>query len=141
MLTAYCDGACRGGNPGFTSAAFVVYDGTEEKFTGKYYLGPERHTNNYAEFMALLYLLHALDHYGLRRVEIYSDSKLVVETLYQRWELKEPSLVLFMLQAYALLTRGNHSLEHLKGHDGNRGNERADALANEGLDDAGIPLA
>jgi ribonuclease HI len=119
----------------------VCYDGTEEKFTGKYYLGPERHTNNHSEFMALLYLLHALDYYNLKRVAIYSDSQLVVETLYQRWELKEPSLIPLMLQAYALLTRGNHTLEHGKGHDDTPGNIRADALANECLDDAGIPLA
>jgi ribonuclease HI len=141
VYQAYCDAACRGGNPGFCSAAFVVYDGADEKFTGKYYLGPERHTNNYSEYLALLYLLHALDYYGLKRVEIYSDSKLVVETLYQRWELKEPSLIPLMLQAYALLTRGNHSVEHTKGHSGTIGNEKADTLANETLDDAGIPLA
>jgi ribonuclease HI len=141
MLTAYCDGACRGGNPGFTSAAFVCYDGDTEKFIGKYYLGPERHTNNYAEFKALLFLLMVLDHYELKRVSIYSDSQLVVNTVNQQWQTQSPSLLHVVPMAYALLVRGNHTLEHLKGHDGNKGNERADALANECLDDAGIPLA
>jgi ribonuclease HI len=141
MLTAYCDGACRGGNPGFTSAAFVVYDGDAEKFLGKYYLGPERHTNNHAEFMALLYLLHALDHYGMKRVSIYSDSKLVVNTVTQQWLTNAEDLKTPVFKAYAMLVRGNHTLEHCKGHDANKGNERADTLANECLDDAGIPLA
>lgn len=141
MLTAYCDGACRGGNPGFTSAAFVVYDGDTEKFTGKYYLGPDRHTNNYAEYMALLYLLHVLEHYNMKRVAIYSDSQLVVNTVNQLWIAKEPALLMHVFSAYAMLVRGNHTLEHCKGHDGNKGNERADTLANECLDDAGIPLA
>lgn len=141
MLTAYCDGACRGGNPGFTSAAFVVYDGAGERLTGKYYLGPERHTNNYAEYTALLMLLQTLDYYGFKRVAIYSDSQLVVNTVGQVWDVKEHYLKEIVFRAYAMMVRGNHTLEHLKGHDGNRGNERADTLANEALDDAGIALA
>jgi len=91
--------------------------------------------------MALMMLLHSLAHFGLNRASIYSDSQLVVNTVNQQWQTQSPSLFSIVPMTYALLVRGNHTLEHLKGHDGNKGNERADTLANEALDDAGVPLA
>lgn len=141
MITAYTDGACRGGNPGYTSASFVVYDGDKETFGMGRFLGQERRTNNYAEYKALLYLLSYLQWFRIRGVTIYSDSQLVVNQVNQEWAINKDELSGMALHAYGLLVRGSHHLEHVKGHDGNKGNERADQLANEALDIAGIPLA
>jgi hypothetical protein len=49
--TLYFDGGSRG-NPGIAGAGIVLYDGTEEIWHGKTYLGDDA-TNNEAEYLAL----------------------------------------------------------------------------------------
>lgn len=131
-LHGYCDGACRGGNPGGASCAYVLYDGDKELWSIGRYLGTQ--TNNYAEYQGLLGLLFALTYLDIRNVWIYSDSKLVVNQVSQEWKVESPDLKDFASQAYGLLTRGGHKLFFVKGHDGNIGNERADELCNATLD-------
>lgn len=59
---------------------------------------------------------------------------LVVEQTNQRWVCDKPDLKKLMSLAYALLVRGGHALRHIDGHSGHQGNEEADALCNELLD-------
>lgn len=139
MITAYCDGACRVSNPGQAACAFVVYDAAQEICFDKAYLGPALKTNNYAEYMGLYMLLNRLDYLKLKNVSIYCDSKLVVGQVNQEMTINSEELKPLALQAYALLVRGRHKLEHIKGHSGNIGNERADQLCNEALDAVGRP--
>lgn len=134
LLTAYTDGACRGGNPGFTSCAWVLYENNKMIDSDSHYLGPERHTNNYAEFQGLIRLLKHLYQNNFRNVIIYSDSELVVNQTLGKWATNLESTRLFAAQAYGLLIQGCHMLKHVKGHDGDEGNERADALCNASLD-------
>ena len=138
MLTAYCDGACRVSNPGQTSAAWVLYDGDAEVSSYGLYLGPMLHTNNYAEFWGLILLLSNLERTGVSGVTIYCDSQLVVNQVNTEWAIKNIDNAYLAYQAYAMLVRGRHKLIHVKGHNGDKGNERADELANEALDRAGI---
>jgi ribonuclease HI len=138
MITAYVDGACRGGNPGFTSCAWVLYDSQAkdadyELFQAQY-LGPERHTNNFSEYHALILLLEYLYIHNYRNVIIHSDSELVVNQTLGKWVINQEELRSYATKCYGLIVRGCHVLKHIKGHDGNKGNERADALCNEILD-------
>jgi len=133
-MKAYCDGACRVSNPGETSAAFVVFDGAQLTAWGARYLGPELHTNNHAEFQGLLDLLKWAEDTQTKNLDIFCDSKLVVNTTTQTWQLKEAELLPLRDLAYALLTRGHHTLQHVHGHSGDRGNEYADRLCNLALD-------
>jgi ribonuclease HI len=134
--TAYTDGACRGGNPGFTSCAWVLYDSKlpDHEICGAEYLGPERHTNNYAEYQGLILLLEYLYLHNIRNVVIHSDSELVVNQVNQSWQINDESYCKMAAKCYGLLVLGSHVLKHIKGHAGNKGNERADALCNAMLD-------
>ena len=140
MITAYTDGACRGGNPGFTSCAWVLYENSTDGVRSvevahdSKYLGPERHTNNFAEYMGLVLLLEYLYTHNFRNVVIYSDSELVVNQVNQSWQINNEDLRKMSAKAYGLLLQGCHVLKHIKGHDGNVGNERADELCNAVLD-------
>jgi ribonuclease HI len=133
-IQIYTDGACRKGNPGQTSCAFVAYNGTAEVFRQGIYLGPELHTNNYAEFQGLIFALKWASILGITRIMLFCDSKLVVNTVNETWELKEESLKTIQIYARALMIRGNHTLHHIKGHSGILGNEVADLICNEILD-------
>ena len=134
-MKAFTDGACRRGNPGQTSCAWAIFsnDGHLGPDAARY-LGPELHSNNYAEFQGLLDLLKFAYAHSEKNLEIFCDSKLVVNTVNQAWQLKEPSLVPLRDQAYALMIIGRHTLEHVHGHSGNPGNEYVDKMCNEALD-------
>lgn len=135
-MRAYTDGACRCGNPGETSAAWVVFqeDGNGPKYEGSRYLGPELHTNNYAEYQAMLHLLRYAEAFQVKNLDIFCDSKLVVEQVKGNWKVNEPSLLPFQREAHALFIRGGHTLTHIRGHQGDPGNEYVDRLCNEVLD-------
>jgi ribonuclease HI len=136
-MKAYTDGACRCGNPGETSCAFAVFgtDVVRPLAQDKRYLGPELHTNNYAEYQGLLDLLKWADKTGVIRLDIYCDSKLVVNQVMDEWDVNSEELKPLLLQAYGLRVRGMHLVHHVKGHDGDYGNEYVDVLCNEALDE------
>ena len=134
MIEAYCDGACRGGNPGFTSCAWIVLRPGQPPEKCGYYLGPELHTNNYAEYMGLITLLEHLYRQNYRNVTIYSDSELVVNQVNQNWVINNEELRRMVAKAYGLVIAGGHILKHVKGHAGNKGNEAVDLLCNDVLD-------
>ena len=134
--TAYVDGACRVSNPGVCSCAWVLYDSSwiaPQDKSNSYYLGPELHTNNYAEYMGLIKLLEYLYMDNIRNVVIHSDSKLVVNQTLHNWECNG-DLRPLMSKAYGLLVQGCHVLKHVKGHADTPGNNRADELCNAMLD-------
>lgn len=135
MLKAYTDGACRISNPGLCSCAWVLYGTLDGERSAGHYLGPELHTNNYAEYMGLVNLLTYLYTSGIRNVFIYCDSKLVVNQVNQAWEINDLDLRKMATQAYGLLKQAGHTLVHVKGHDGELGNERADQICNQILDE------
>jgi len=135
MPKAYTDGACRISNPGLCSCAFVLYDDQyKEKYSVSVYLGPELHTNNYAEYKGLLTCLQVLYYMQLKGVDIYCDSKLVVQQSLGKWKVNEEALKPLASEAFGLIAAGGHRLHHIAGHNGDLGNERADALCNACLD-------
>lgn len=135
MRTAYTDGACRISNPGLCSCAWVIYENGIEVAHDSHYLGHQFRTNNYAEYMGLLLLLEHLYTNNIRNVIIHCDSELVVNQTMGRWDINKPDLKNFAAKAYGLIMQGCHVLKHVKGHDGTVGNERADELCNEALNE------
>jgi ribonuclease HI len=134
MITAYTDGACRISNPGLCSCAWVLYKGEDEGTFDGQYLGPDFHSNNFAEYKGLLNLLEYLYTHSIRNVIIYSDSELVVNQVNQNWQIINDDLRKMATKAYGLLVQGCHVLKHVKGHDECKGNIRADQICNEILD-------
>src|SRR5712692_443454 len=132
VYTANIDGAARG-NPGPASYGVVLRrpDGTPLESLGKY-IG--RHTNNVAEYYALIAALdYALAHH-LKRLRIRSDSELLVRQVQGLYKVKSPDLrplherarkMIASLEAFAI--------EHIPREQ----NADADAVANAALDSTG----
>lgn len=139
MLLAYCDGACRGGNPGECACAFAV-DLQGHWYTHARYLGPELHTNNFAEYQGLLDLLKWANE-AVTGLDIYCDSQLVVKQVSGEWGVKHEELRPLRDLAYALLIRGRHKLHWIRGHEQAEreedriGNTLVDKLCNLALDE------
>ena len=78
-VTVYTDGACSG-NPGPGGwAAILKYGAAEKVMSG----GAAETTNNRMELLGVISALEALKEPC--RVELYSDSKYVIDALEKRW--------------------------------------------------------
>ena len=127
----FTDGACQG-NPGAAGAGAVLKlpDGTtHERFAA---LGVA--TNNVGELSAIGLALDLLDEAGFShtdRAEICTDSKYTFGLLELGWKAKSNTELVLGLRDR--LKGRNVRLHWVAGHVGIVENERADALANEGV--------
>lgn len=136
-VTIYADGACLG-NPGPGGyGSVLLYNGRRKELSGGY----RRTTNNRMEIMAVLVALKALKEPC--RVELYSDSQYVVNAMNKGWArkwrakgwkraenepAKNPDLWAELLDA---AQQHRVAFKWVKGHAGNKENERCDQLALE----------
>jgi len=139
LVIIYTDGACRG-NPGVGGwGAVLSYKGNTKELYG----GERETTNNRMELMAVINALEALT--KPCHVQINSDSKYVLqgitewmESWKQRGWLTASKKPVKNEDLWRRLdaARNRHRIEWLwvKGHSGDAGNDRADRLANMGID-------
>lgn len=140
-ITIYTDGACRG-NPGPGGWGAVLEAGKHRKTLCG---GELETTNNRMELMAAIEALSALKRPSA--VDLYTDSVYVRDGI-TRWlpswkqrgwrtAAKKPVKNQDLWQRLDTLAAGHEVAWHwVKGHAGHPGNEAADALANEGLEQA-----
>lgn len=138
-ITLYTDGACSG-NPGPGGWGALLISGPHEK---KLCGGESPTTNNRMEMMAAIK--------GLEAIKESSDVILITDSVYLKngitqwihnWKKKnwrtaaggEVKNVDLWKELEIAIERHNIEWRWVKGHSGDYGNEMADALANEGLD-------
>lgn len=141
LIEIYTDGACRG-NPGPGGwGALLMANGREKELCG----GERSTTNNRMELTAAIRGLQALKRNC--SVTVYTDSEYVrrgIDEWLANWKrrgwktagrkpVKNQDLWRALDEAVS-----DHQVtwRWVKGHAGNPGNERADELANRGLDEA-----
>lgn len=126
----YSDGAARG-NPGPAGAGAVLVEpsGQVVDRLGKF-LGTQ--TNNYAEYMGLLLGLKRAQELGVREVEVFADSELMIRQLGGRYQVKSPSLRPLYEEALKLL----NEFERVKlVHVPREMNRAADEMSNRAIDE------
>lgn len=134
-LRLHVDGASRG-NPGEAGFGVHVTDVGGSEVASLYgYLG--RATNNVAEYQALLHGLRWALARGAKRVEIFSDSELLVRQLSGRYRVKSGGLQPLHREAQGLLA---HFESARLTHVPRERNREADALANRAVDEKGSNL-
>lgn len=125
------DGASRG-NPGEAGCGAVIYDEHGEILKElSSYLGLS--TNNVAEYRGLLMGLEGVLKLGGRKLEIRSDSELLVRQLNGVYRVKDEKLKVLYRKALDLLGRLEaYRINHVRREH----NKLADRLANLGIDEA-----
>jgi ribonuclease HI len=142
VVDIYTDGACSG-NPGPGGwGAVLSYEGHEKEIYGG---EPEATTNNRMELMAAIRALESLKRPVA--VRLHTDSTYVrsgITSWLASWKRngwktasKQPVKNADLWQRLEAAVQ-QHQVQWLwvKGHNGNVGNERADALANRGVAEA-----
>jgi ribonuclease HI len=137
-VTAYTDGACKG-NPGPGGWGVLLISGEHRReLCG----GEPQTTNNRMEMMAVIQALSALKSPSV--VQLHLDSEYVrqgITSWIHNWKRRgwrtadgKPVKNVDLWQRLDVLA-AQHRVQWLwvKGHAGDPGNERADALANEGV--------
>ena len=141
-IVIYTDGACKGNpGPGGWGALLRAADGAEKELCG----GELETTNNRMEMMAVIEALSALKRPC--HVILCVDSQYVLKGMTEwlhgwkakgwRTAAKQPVKNVDLWQRLdALVHQSEHRIEWqwVKGHAGDPGNERADALANRGVE-------
>jgi ribonuclease HI len=139
-VTIYADGGCRG-NPGPGGWGVVLQSGGIEK---ELWGGEPHTTNNRMELTAVIRALEALKR--PTATQVHTDSQYVQKGINEwihNWKRngwrtadKKPVKNADLWQILDGLAR-QHEIEWLwvKGHAGHPGNERADRLANRGIDE------
>ena len=141
-ITIYTDGACKG-NPGPGGwGAWLSQGGHERELWG----GEPLTTNNRMELTAVIEALAALKRHS--DVVLYTDSQYVrqgITVWIHNWKKsgwktadRKPVKNIDLWQRLDALA-ATHQVQWrwVKGHAGDPGNERADALANQGADSVG----
>jgi ribonuclease HI len=138
IVDIFTDGACSG-NPGPGGwGALLVYRGHEKALTG----GEPATTNNRMELTAAIQALEALTRPA--RVRLYTDSNYLKDGITRwihRWKAngwktadrKPVKNAELWRRLDAALARHDIDWHWVRGHAGHDGNERADALAREGM--------
>jgi len=140
MINIYTDGACKG-NPGPGGWGALIVDGDIEN---EIFGGEENTTNNRMEIMAVIMALETID--TQNEITIFTDSKYVQKGINEwinKWKIngwkssnnKTVKNKDLWVQLDDLTSKHKVNWFWVKGHAGHEFNERADMLANKGLDD------
>jgi ribonuclease HI len=130
VVRIHTDGAARG-NPGPAAFAYVIERDGEEDIEGNGYLGTQ--TNNAAEYIALVRALEHAVKLKARRLEVFTDSDLMVNQMSGMYKVKNIGLKPYWEQARRLVKEFESvNIQHVPREQ----NGRADRLCNAALDGA-----
>lgn len=128
-LTIYTDGGARG-NPGPAAIGVVIEENGRVIESFGRTVGQA--TNNQAEYQAVAAALTYAHEHGANRVDILSDSELIVHQLAGRYKLKNKYLGQWYVKIQSLINQiGTVHFRHIRREQ----NSAADALVNQALDD------
>lgn len=132
-ITIFSDGGARG-NPGPAGIGAVLFDEQKQVLAEiSEFIGEK--TNNQAEYLALLAGIKKALELGADAVELFLDSKLVVEQIAGRWKIKDLEMRKLAEKVHAVLEKfSSWEIAHVPREK----NRLADQLANRAMDARGF---
>lgn len=132
MIKVFIDGASSG-NPGEAGIGYLIYKEENLIKKGSFYLGIT--TNNFAEYMALIFSLVEALNLKEESCYVYSDSKLLCEQINGNYKVKNKNL-------YPLYILSKHLISFFKqfriNYISRKENKEADKLAKEVIKSEGV---
>lgn len=126
----FADGGSRG-NPGPSGAGAIITVDGQTKATVSSFVGHT--TNNVAEYMGLLLALEKAIEIGIKQVDVYMDSELIVKQMKGIYRVKNEKLLPLFVKARGLASKfSSFTISHVRREH----NKIADQLANQAMDEA-----
>jgi ribonuclease HI len=127
MMRVYIDGASVG-NPGKVGIGYLIYAGDKVLHKEGIYLGIQ--TNNFAEYMALIFALTEVLSSGEKQAEVFSDSNLLCEQINGKFKVKNKNIYPLYVLAKKLISKfEKFTITHIDREN----NKEADKLATEAI--------
>jgi ribonuclease HI len=125
MVEVYIDGASIG-NPGRIGIGYLIYKGNSLLKKEGLYLGIQ--TNNFSEYMALIFSLLEVFAMGEKKCRVFSDSKLLCEQIKGNFKVKNKNIYsLFVLAKRIISKLDEFDIIYIKREE----NAKADKLARD----------
>jgi len=125
MIKVYIDGSSIG-NPGRAGVGYLMYNDNVLIKEGSVYLGIQ--SNNFAEYMALIFSLIEILNMQKEQYMFFSDSKLLCEQINGNFKVKNKNIYpLFVLAKKMISKLDNFKITHMAREN----NKEADKLARE----------
>ncbi|MCF7869739.1 MAG: ribonuclease HI family protein [Candidatus Omnitrophica bacterium] len=123
MITAYIDGSSIG-NPGKAGIGYLIYKDKKVVQKESIYLGIQ--SNNFAEYMGLIFALTDIIASGQKECLVYTDSKLVCEQIKGNFKVKHQNILPLYALAQKIISKfDKFKIEHILRDK----NKEADKLA------------
>ena len=123
MVKVFTDGASIG-NPGKVGVGYVIYKNEKRIKDGSVFLGNQ--TNNFAEYMAVIFALTEVLGMGERECEVLTDSQLVCEQIKGNYKVTNENIFpLFTLAKKIIAQFNKFTITHIPREK----NEEADKLS------------
>ncbi|MCF7872852.1 MAG: ribonuclease HI family protein [Candidatus Omnitrophica bacterium] len=123
MITAYIDGSSIG-NPGKAGIGYLIYKNKKVIKEESIYLGIQ--SNNFAEYMGLIFALTDIVTSGQKECLVYTDSKLVCEQINGNFKVKHQNILPLYTLAKKIISKfDKFKIEHILRDK----NKEADKLA------------
>ena len=132
MIKIFIDGASSG-NPGRSGIGYLIYKGENLIKKRSFYLGIA--TNNFAEYMALIFSLVEALNLKEENCCVYSDSKLLCEQINENYKVKNKNLYpLYILSKHLISFFRQFKINYISREE----NKEADKLAKEVIKNEGV---
>ncbi|MCF7873569.1 MAG: ribonuclease HI family protein [Candidatus Omnitrophica bacterium] len=123
MITVYIDGSSIG-NPGKAGIGYLIYKDKKLVQEESVYLGVQ--SNNFAEYMGLIFSLADVVARGERKCLVYTDSKLVCEQINGNFKVKHQNILPLYTLAKKMISKiDEFTIKHILREK----NKEADKLA------------
>ena len=125
MINIYVDGSSIG-NPGKSGVGYLIYQNNKLLKKRSVYLGVQ--TNNFAEYMAVIFpLIDAIEE-NQKKVKVFSDSQLICEQIKGNYKVKNQNIYpLFVLSKNLISKLDSFEITHIDREN----NQEADELAKQ----------
>ncbi len=131
---AYVDGSYLASTGEFSCGAVLFYDGKKEEISRRFHREDLAEMHNVAgEIMGAVTVIRRCAELGLSEVEIYHDYAGVAKWATGEWKANKPGTQAYAAFCQKARQRIKLSFVKVKGHSGDRWNERADELAKAAL--------
>lgn len=129
MHNLYFDGASKG-NPGKSGFGGVILEEDGKEIICYAEFLSNKGTNNEAEYMGCLYGIQYAIQQNITHLQVFGDSKLVVQQVTGKWKVKSENLKKYHEAIVELIPKFKHISFH---HVERKYNKIADELANQGI--------